>query len=111
MTTKRKRNREKLIRQSTHQTIVANGGAIPERWLSSSKELGELTLCGTMGAVIKALGGPPKVAKLTGHKYNHVHNWINDTGRFPAKTHPVMQRALAKAGYIAPGALWGIIEP
>lgn len=64
-----------------------------------------------MAAVINALGGEPKVAKLTGHKAQHIYNWKNDTGRFPAKTHPVMQKALAKAGYSAPGVLWGIIEP
>ncbi len=67
--------------------------------------------CKTMEAVITALGGVPKVAKLTGHKTNHIHNWTHDTRRFPAKTHPVMQAALTKAGYSAPGELWGVIEP
>lgn len=67
--------------------------------------------CKTMEAVINALGGPGKVAVITGRKTNHIHNWLNDTRRFPAKTHPVMQAALAEKGYSAPGALWGIIEP
>jgi len=68
-------------------------------------------ICKTMEAVINALGGPGKVAKLTGRKTNHLHNWQHDTGRFPSKTYPVMKAALEEKGYKALPELWGVTEP
>jgi hypothetical protein len=83
-----------------HRNQLTNGGAPPS-----------VKVLKTMAAVISALGGPGKVAKLTGRKSTHLHNWQNDTGRFPAKTHPVMQAALTAKGYSAPDELWGVIKP
>jgi len=70
-----------------------------------------LIACNSMEDVIKALDGGANVAKLTGRSLNHLGNWRNDTGRFPANTYLVMRKALAEKGYEAPPALWGMLEP
>ena len=59
----------------------------------------------TVEDVVRHLGGVYVVAKLTKRGTNAVHNW-RALGRFSARTHEVMTRALAREGAVAPHELW-----
>lgn len=59
--------------------------------------------------VIKALGGPTKVAKLTKRTPQAACNW-RGRGAFPPDTFLVMTAALHAAGKKAPPSLWRMSE-
>lgn len=61
----------------------------------------------TAGDIIKALGGPTAVARLTGKRPQNVVNW-RAAGRLPPDTFLIIGDALAKQGKEAPASLWGI---
>lgn len=64
----------------------------------------------TVEEVINKLGGPSGVAAITGAKHTSaVSNW-KKLGKFPAKTHPVLKRALYERGLAAPEELWSVIH-
>jgi hypothetical protein len=67
------------------------------------------TTLDSLSAVIRALGGPTAVARLTRTKLSAVSNW-QKFGRFPAKTYVVMTAALQRRRKSAPAALWGMTE-
>jgi len=66
-------------------------------------------------AVIEVLGGNNVVAELTSTPLHPVRNktvWSwRALNSFPAKTYVVLSLALMRAGYCAPVALWGMIDP
>lgn len=64
----------------------------------------------TTSAVIDALGGTTRVARLTGRKLAAVSNW-REKDNFPPDTYLVMQHALAATGRRAPARLWNMLEP
>lgn len=64
----------------------------------------------TTAAVIDALGGPVKVAEITGRKYTAAWNWTK-AETFPSNTYLALQAALAATGKAAPPSLWGMTEP
>jgi hypothetical protein len=67
------------------------------------------TLC-TVEEVVDALGGNLGVAAITGVKHtSSVSNW-KKFGKFPAKTHKVLQEALHERSMKAPDTLWGMIN-
>lgn len=63
----------------------------------------------TVTDAIEKLGGNKTVATLTGRNAPAVSNW-KANGRFSAKTYVVLSEALARAGYRAPAALWGMTD-
>lgn len=64
----------------------------------------------TIEEVIDKLGGPSGVAEITGVKHTSaISNWKR-IGKFPAKTHPVMMRALRERSLVAPEELWSVIH-
>lgn len=67
------------------------------------------TLC-TVSDVVDALGGNLGVAAITGVKHmSAISNWKR-IGKFPAKTHKILQDALHERSMKAPDDLWGIIH-
>ena len=66
----------------------------------------------TATQVIKALGGPAKVAKLVGRgrRSQHVWNW-GETGKLPSNTFLVLSQALERIGKTAPLELWDMTAP
>jgi hypothetical protein len=76
---------------------------------------GELIMCSSVEAVIRALETPKvkgekAIRDLTGRAANNVSNWKAD-GVFPSNTYKVLTDALAAKGYTAPPDLWRMIEP
>jgi hypothetical protein len=66
-------------------------------------------LC-TVSDVVDALGGNLGVAAITGVKHTSaISNWKR-IGKFPAKTHKILQDALHERSMKAPDDLWGIIH-
>ena len=63
----------------------------------------------TTSAVIKALGGTAKVARLVGRSMQAVSNW-KERGAFPSETFVLLTTALSAEGKSAPASLWGMIE-
>jgi hypothetical protein len=64
----------------------------------------------TVDEVVTALGGNMVVQAITCSKHGSaVSNWKR-IGRFPAKTHKVLQSALSERSMSAPDELWGIIH-
>jgi len=59
--------------------------------------------------VIKALGGVPETAKLTGAKYGAAWMWTT-AQKFPPRYFVVMSQALKQKGLHAPASLWGMVE-
>jgi hypothetical protein len=57
--------------------------------------------------IIKALGGPGAVAKLTGSEASAVANW-QKFDHFPSRFYVVMLDALHERGLQAPARLWGM---
>lgn len=64
----------------------------------------------TTGDVIEKLGGPSRVAEITGRGYTAVSNW-KARGTFPPGTYLSMQGALKVAGFDAPPHLWRMAAP
>lgn len=65
----------------------------------------------TAGDVIDALGGTGATQSLIGRKWaQSVSNWRKNN-RLPADTFLILTRELARLGFTAPAALWGIAEP
>lgn len=64
----------------------------------------------TTSAVIDALGGTTKVARITGRKLAAVSNW-RDKATFPPATFLVMQHELRGVGKSAPASLWNMVQP
>lgn len=64
----------------------------------------------TAEAVVRALGGPTKVARLTGRSPQQVWNWKKKEGRFPGAFFLLMTHELAAIGKRAPASLWGQVE-
>jgi hypothetical protein len=60
-------------------------------------------------AVVAALGGPTKVARLTGRTPQQVWTW-KTKDRFPGWMYRLMQDELEALGKSAPARLWGQIE-
>lgn len=65
----------------------------------------------TIDEVIKALGGPVAVLRLTGHRSRSSVSNMRAAGQFPPRTYVVMTTALTALGKTAPAHLWGMIEP
>ena len=63
----------------------------------------------TVPQVIEALGGPTATGRIVGKSPQSANNW-RLANRFPAKTYPALNQALAELGYTAPSSLWRIIE-
>jgi hypothetical protein len=64
----------------------------------------------TVDEVVGALGGNMAVMAITGAKHGSaISNWKR-LGRFPAKTHKVIQDALEHRSLKAPDRLWRIIH-
>jgi hypothetical protein len=61
-------------------------------------------------SVVRALGGPTAVGRLTGNLGQAVCNWRSQRGLFPAKHYFVMREALAEKGFYAPISLFGFTE-
>lgn len=53
------------------------------------------------------LGGSREIAEQTGDNQSTVCNW-RARGRFPRKRYPVIMQMIARAGYEAGPALWGL---
>lgn len=64
----------------------------------------------TPAQVIDALGGPAKVAEITGRKYSAAWNWKGSKA-LPANTYLLLKSALAERGLQAPASLWRMAEP
>ncbi|MEY9493715.1 hypothetical protein [Bradyrhizobium elkanii] len=60
----------------------------------------------TAASVFEAIGGPRKVAALTGANIKAVRNWYGCFEAFPSNTYAIMLRELAARGYTAPPWLW-----
>lgn len=64
----------------------------------------------TVDEVVAELGGSGAIKAITGSKHTSaVSNW-KKLGRFPAKTHKVLQDALCAKGLTAPDSLWGLVH-
>lgn len=61
-------------------------------------------------AVFDALGGPGRVAQITGRKYSAAWNWKKGA-KFPANTYLTIQGELSQIGKRADPALWGMAAP
>lgn len=70
----------------------------------------ESTNLHSIDAVIDALGGTKKVAKLTGRTAAAVSNWRN-AGKFPSNTYLLLKAALGDRSGDPPDALWTMKEP
>lgn len=68
-----------------------------------------MSILNTPSAVIDALGGPTRTARLVGRSPNAVWNW-RERG-FPPETYLVCQRLLSERGLRAPARLWRMAEP
>lgn len=65
----------------------------------------------TVEDVMKALGKPRDVKRLTrAANYQTMHNW-KDRKVFPSNLFKVMSEALEERGYTAPSTLWQQVEP
>ena len=62
----------------------------------------------TAKAVVRCLGGLPKVATLTDTPINTAKNWPGRAGMFPSSTYVVMHRALRRRRATADPRLWGM---
>lgn len=56
--------------------------------------------------VIKALGGIPAVAAITGRKTTTISKWQAKFGRFPASSYVLMKNEMDRRGLTAPTSLW-----
>ena len=66
-----------------------------------------MTVLTTFDEVLRVLGGPARVGRMTGTNASCVCNWRSKRRRFPAKFYRGMQDALAERGFHAPKELWG----
>lgn len=64
----------------------------------------------SIDGVFKALGDTHKVSEMLSVPYRVALNWKNLYDKLPAKTYVVIQRELAKRGYVGNDALWGMVD-
>jgi hypothetical protein len=58
--------------------------------------------------IVKVLGGPDQLAKLTFSNKDAVWQWQNNFKAFPSNTFVIMTDELKKLDYDAPPRLWGM---
>lgn len=61
----------------------------------------------TFDEVVRSLGGPAAVGRMTGTSAASVCGWRDKRSRFPSKYYVAMRDELAQRGFYAPCALWG----
>jgi hypothetical protein len=66
-----------------------------------------MTVLDTFDKVLRELGGPARVGRMTRTNASCVCNWRSKRRRFPAKFYRAMQDKLAERGKFAPAELWG----
>ena len=59
--------------------------------------------------VVKVLGGPTSLGRLTGNPASAICNWRRTRKRFPSKYYFLMKGALEDRGFYAPLDLWGFV--
>jgi hypothetical protein len=64
----------------------------------------------TIAEVLRELGGPAEVGRLTGKSTQAVWNW-GDRGRIAPDAYLVMTAELERRGFSAPAELWTIQTP